>query len=901
MSENRNAPRKRKATSAPKRPSQSPNRAKNNRHHPQTNPNELWNIAGLFVSIFLLVSLFIPESGGAIGGFFAGMLRGILGIGAFFLPFLLGASYVYRMITKTFYHKTLVLSVLMVILLTFLHMIGIHNAEPTTSLGVFDVFAYNLDQHFVTNGGLLGALFGNAIHTLFGFVGAIIFVLAVSISFFVLLTNRSFGNGVADLFNFASDKTADAMERRAQQKAMAQIYEHPIELPDDKPPKRRQAKTLLFPIQPETSEMESNPVDEKPTKPAPIIEVDFTGSAPTPDQPVTTEWLLNNRKTHFILPGEEHRATPVNPTTTSAPRTPSKPPKPEPRIINNGLERRFTPEPEAAPAPNTPTLPLNPTEPTTSDNTDSELPNMTLDDLLEPTAEQAPSIKFLNEEKPEPPAMDKAEVEAFRQSKRDLAYTFPEVEMLTLPPAVNESLNKSLIYENTQKLEQTLKDFGVLAKVVEVSKGPTVTRYELTPGTGVKVSKISGLADDLALNLAAKGIRIEAPIPGKSAVGIEIPNDTAEAVYFRELIDSDTFRDFPSNLAFAMGKDIAGGVMVTDLAKMPHLLIAGATGSGKSVCINTIIVSLLYKASPDAVKIIMIDPKVVELSVYNGIPHLLIPVVTDPKKAAGALNWSVREMLKRYEMFKDSGARNLEGYNKGLVADGFEPLPQIVIIIDELADLMMAAPGDVEDSICRLAQMARAAGLHLIIATQRPSVDVITGLIKANVPSRLAFSVSSGTDSRTILDTVGAEKLLGRGDMLFSPMGQGKPQRIQGAFIADSEVETIVEFLKANYEVDYEAGMVEEMTSVKSTSVTGTSNDEFDEFFNDAVELILDKQKASTSMLQRAFRIGYQRASRLIEFLEEQGIIGPEDGSKPRKVVLTKMQWEAMQNPSEES
>lgn len=478
----------------------------------------------------------------------------------------------------------------------------------------------------------------------------------------------------------------------------------------------------------------------------------------------------------------------------------------------------------------------------------------------------------------------------------NITYQFPTIKLLNNPPKHNESLNKSIIYENTRKLEQTLKDFGVIAKVLEVSKGPTVTRYELAPGTGVKVSKISSLSDDLALNLAAKGIRIEAPIPGKSAVGIEIPNETPEAVFFREIIETNSFKTFPSNLAFALGKDIAGGVMVTDLAKMPHLLIAGATGSGKSVCINTLIVSLLYKSSPEKVKLIMIDPKVVELSVYNGIPHLLIPVVTDPKKAAGALNWAVKEMLKRYDSFATTATRDLKNYNQILENEGKDTLPQIVIIIDELADLMMVAPGEVEDSICRLAQMARAAGIHLIIATQRPSVDVITGLIKANIPSRLAFSVSSGTDSRTILDTNGAEKLLGRGDMLFFPIGMQKPIRIQGAFISDKEVENIVSFLKSGHEENYDEQMVESITSSQRTL---NISDDVDEFFEDAVIFVIEKEKASASMLQRQFRIGYQRASRIIDHLQEQGIIGPEDGSKPRKVLLTKMAWEEMKPKTE--
>ncbi|MCL2461825.1 MAG: DNA translocase FtsK, partial [Defluviitaleaceae bacterium] len=425
--------------------------------------------------------------------------------------------------------------------------------------------------------------------------------------------------------------------------------------------------------------------------------------------------------------------------------------------------------------------------------------------------------------------------------------------------------------------------------VVEVSKGPTVTRYELSPGVGVKVSKISSLADDLALNLAALGIRIEAPIPGKSAVGIEIPNKERQTVFLRDILEDEAFQKFPSKLAFAVGKDIGGNTIVVDVDKMPHLLIAGATGSGKSVCINTLIASILYKARPDEVKFIMVDPKVVELNMYNGIPHLLIPVVTDPKKAAGALNWAVIEMDRRYNLFAENNVRDLKGYNAMRQEEGEPQEPQIVIIIDELADLMMLSKGEVEETICRLAQKARAAGLHLIVATQRPSVDVITGLIKANIPSRLAFAVSSGTDSRTVLDMTGAEKLLGKGDMLFLPVGRNKPMRIQCGNITDRENENLVEYLKSQVPIVYDDEMIEQVTDPQN--VFGGEGDT-DEFFDEAVDFLIQKGKASASVLQRQFRIGYNRASRLIEELEARGIVGPEDGSKPRKVLIKRSEWE---------
>lgn len=540
-------------------------------------------------------------------------------------------------------------------------------------------------------------------------------------------------------------------------------------------------------------------------------------------------------------------------------------------------------------------------------------PEMDMLEVEEPMAEEMPveEVQPVAEEMPtDVPAAEPAKPEAQKETAQQQAapaepaekpYVFPPISLLGRDPGNSSGSGILEQQKNGRKLEMTLKSFGVEARVINVSAGPTVTRYEVSPSQGVKVSKIVNLADDIALNLAASGIRIEAPIPGKAAVGIEVPNKETKSVYLRTVLESDAFRKHPSKLAFALGEDITGNPIVTDIAKMPHLLIAGATGSGKSVCINTLITSILYKADPKEVKLLLVDPKVVELSVYNGIPHLLIPVVTDPKKASAALNWAVREMLERYNDFAACGVRDIKGFNAMKEEKG-EPeakMPQIVIIIDELADLMMAAPGEVEDSICRLAQMARAAGMHLIIATQRPSVDVITGVIKANIPSRLAFAVSSGIDSRTILDMVGAEKLLGKGDMLFYPSGQAKPSRIQGAFVTDKEVEQIVDFLRKSSRPGYTQEMVDQITAVAKTA-SGPS-EETDEFFEQAVDLILEKEKASVSMLQRQFRIGYNRAARLMDELERRGLVGPEEGSKPRKVLITRAQWEEMQSPTEEN
>ena len=490
------------------------------------------------------------------------------------------------------------------------------------------------------------------------------------------------------------------------------------------------------------------------------------------------------------------------------------------------------------------------------------------------------------------------------QPVRPREYQFPPISLLTKSMGKENKNAGNELRETAQRLQQTLQTFGVRVTITDISQGPAVTRYELQPEQGVKVSKIVGLADDIKLNLAATDIRIEAPIPGKAAIGIEVPNKENTAVGLRELLETDEFKKFPSNIAFAVGKDIAGRVVVSDIAKMPHMLIAGATGSGKSVCINTLIMSILYKADPSDVKLIMVDPKVVELSVYNGIPHLMIPVVTDPKKASAALQWGVAEMTDRYQKFADFNVRDLKGYNKkveDMVVRGDpqapKKMPQIVIIVDELADLMMVSPGEVEESICRLAQLARAAGIHLIIATQRPSVDVITGLIKANMPSRIAFSVSSGVDSRTILDMNGAEKLLGKGDMLFYPQGYTKPVRVQGAFVSDKEVSDVVEFLK-NQQLGniYDSDIQQKMESMGAASGDGTGSpgggNERDQYFVDAAQFIIEKDKASIGMLQRVFKIGFNRAARIMDQLCEAGVVGEEEGTKPRKVLMSQEQFE---------
>lgn len=554
-------------------------------------------------------------------------------------------------------------------------------------------------------------------------------------------------------------------------------------------------------------------------------------------------------------------------------------------------------------------------------------PQPSIDDLVSKAAtdtgrfsfkaepEPAPEPKPEPESEPEPvppPPLDRGkpdegiQMELAAESTIPVhpAYMKPYVGLLKEPRRKSETDITDEMRANAQRLVDTLASFGVQTRIVDISRGPAVTRYELQPSAGVKISRITGLADDIALNLASAGVRIEAPIPNKAAVGIEVPNKVISAVSIREIIDSKEFRDAKSKLTVALGRDIAGNITLADIGKMPHLLIAGSTGSGKSVCINSIIMSLLYKSTPEEVRFLMIDPKVVELGVYNGIPQLLVPVVTDPKKAAGALSWAVTEMLKRYKLFADNSVRDLSSYNHlAARTEGMAPLPQVVIIIDELADLMMAAPTEVEDYICRLAQMARAAGMHLIIATQRPSVDVITGVIKANIPSRIAFAVSSQVDSRTILDMGGAEKLLGRGDMLFNPVGAAKPVRVQGCFVTDEEIEDVIAFIKSDASAEYDEEIVSEIdnhvVAGKGSKNGGSDSaasgeDAEDEMLLPAIECVVEAGMASTSLLQRRLKLGYARAARIVDEMEQRGIVGPFEGSKPRQVLITPERWAEM-------
>ena len=520
-----------------------------------------------------------------------------------------------------------------------------------------------------------------------------------------------------------------------------------------------------------------------------------------------------------------------------------------------------------------------------------------LDDIIKKAANTSEQAKVLNT--PDEKSSDDSFKSEIIENHNNQNYNMPPIDCLAPPKASSGENFSAELKQNAEKLVDALKSFGVETKIVDISRGPTVTRYELSPAAGVKISRITGLADDIALNLAASGVRIEAPIPNKAAVGIEVPNKIKSMVTLRELLEEPKYKSAKSKLNVALGRDIAGQMMCADLAKMPHILIAGTTGSGKSVCLNSMILSILYNATPDEVKLVMIDPKQVEFTVYNGIPHLLSPVVSDPRKASGALGWAVKEMLDRYKTFSENNVRDISGYNESIKDKPDTPkMPQIVIFIDELSDLMMAAPNEVEDSICRLAQMARAAGIHLVIATQRPSFDVITGIIKANIPSRIALSVSSQVDSRTILDMAGAEKLLGNGDMLYYPVGTSKPIRIQGCYTSDKEVETVINYIKEQEQCEYDEDVVEEIErqaaatgGKKGSALASDDGDDSDELLPKAIEVVVEAGQASTTLLQRKLKVGYARAARMVDELEGRGIIGEFEGSKPRKVLITKQQW----------
>lgn len=798
----------------------------------------------ILITSAIMILLFLSNFGicGTVGNAVSQFFFGIFGIVQFLMPIMcfLGIGVLVANDYSTLAIKKVAISFLgLSMISTIAHLI-----TYTDSVELSVVYTHSAAGR--SGGGLIGALIGDFLHKYLGIAGAYIVVLVLIIISVVLITETSFlalvKSGSSHVMENVKESREVSLEQRREKKELQENEKKVKPTPKADKPKRniKLKKPKLFEnatVLPEDEESISLSEEKKV------------------NQELMFDDFLVDQETGEIL--DQNTAEPLDFT------------------VNMPAEA----VPEAAPIEEVQAEIVLPEEQPAEAAAVLEQPRKR---SVKPVDEiVTPEINIDIQPEPE--------------------YQFPPLSLLKPGSKAANKSGEAELKATAIKLKQTLDTFGVKVTITNVSMGPAVTRYEMQPELGVKVSKIVGLADDIKLNLAAEDIRIEAPIPGKAAVGIEVPNKTNTTVAFRDLIDNADFKKFPSDLAFAVGKDIGGKVIITDIAKMPHLLVAGATGSGKSVCINTIIMSLIYKSKPSDVKLIMIDPKVVELSVYNGIPHLLIPVVTDPKKAAGALNWAVMEMTDRYKKFAEVNVRNLKGYNKKvedlikageIAADSISKLPQIVIIVDELADLMMVAPGEVEDAIVRLSQLARAAGIHLVIATQRPSVNVITGLIKANVPSRIAFSVSSGVDSRTIIDMNGAEKLLGKGDMLFYPSGYTKPIRVQGAFVSDKEVNEIVEFLKAqNNESEYNKEITEQITSVSSVSAAAPGT-ERDEYFMEAGKFIIEKEKASIGMLQRVYKIGFNRAARIMDQLSEAGVVGPEEGTKPRKVLMSMEEFE---------
>ena len=813
----------------------------------------LWII--LAVSILLFISNF--GVGGNIGNIVSSIFFGIFGLLAYIFPvFLVIATFFFA--SNKGNRIAMVKLVAMIVLVCFVCMFIELIVNGDTAPGPLEVYKYCYANKI--GGGFIGGLLAWLIAPNFGLMGAYVIDAVVLIICLVLITERSAlrgvkkgGQKVYETAKVTNERHREMVEARREEQKLRRI---------DKKVEGVAIDTRILP-------MKENTISDE------ISELHI--------------------ETHMELPEvkEENRVSLKAGVSKEA------------ELPNDDLERILADSMRNMESVKTVSMPEVTTyEPIRNEETEQ---NDDVTEMLPPSEQVTTRRKSRQSEAEIQSGISNIEKEIEIQPEEVKKHIFPPVSLLK-QIAQKQGDSRQYLQDTATKLQQTLKNFGVNVTITNVSCGPAVTRYELQPEMGVKVSKIVNLADDIKLNLAASDIRIEAPIPGKAAVGIEVPNKENVMVSFRELIESQEFKTNESRLSFCVGRDIGGKVVVTDIAKMPHLLIAGATGSGKSVCINTIIMSILYKADPKDVKLIMIDPKVVELSVYNGIPHLMIPVVTDPKKAAGALHWAVAEMTDRYNKFAEAGVRDLKGYNAKVESiesvpgeDKPQKLPQIVIIVDELADLMMVASNDVEEAICRLAQLARACGIHLIIATQRPSVNVITGLIKANMPSRIAFAVTSGVDSRTILDMNGAEKLLGKGDMLFNPQGVPKPIRIQGAFVSDKEVLDVVSFLKeqnngmVNYSAEIEAKMNSVETGNNAVSIDGRGDstaDGRDAYFAEAARLIIDKEKGSIGMLQRYFKVGFNRAARIMDQLEEAGIVGPEEGTKPRRVLMSPEQFE---------
>ncbi len=829
--------------------------------------DEIWAIIAMAIGAFLIVATF-TQGAGQFGEIIGNGLKGILGFIAYVLPFYIILYGILLFAKKTIHIsiKSVLLILAVLLMLTIINSIRFVDVD-SLKLGITAMKGFYNTGVTLESGGFIGMIFATLLIKWFGTAGCWIFALVVLFIALLLLVNTPISRFIAKIgdrmeerrlirenehLDYETDDDRDIRAMYEEAATPAKSEEATIDREHKKETERREAQGKDSIIR----RREERKIEKREY--VPLINIE----KPILKKDTILQYMMDeslfDRKPSDSVGLEERRNS----------------------SVGYGLDGEGEDE-----------LMWQSRAAEIAEAVDEDAEDQTMKEVQ--AAIDTPAAlgqqKIYNKEARE--AMLTTE-ELSAAAKPVKVYKKPPVDLLERSTAAAKTNNRAL-QEKASQLEETLRNFHVDAKVSQVTQGPTVTRYEIQPAVGVKVSSIVRLADDIALNLRAKSIRIEAPIPGKAAVGIEVENDAVSMVKLRDIIDSRPFKEANSKITFAVGKDISGNAIVANLKSMPHLLIAGSTGSGKSVCINSIILSLLYKATPDEVKLILVDPKVVELGNYNGIPHLLIPVVTDPSKAAAALNWAVAEMTDRYKKFAETGVRDLESYNEAVRAENEEDkvMPQVVIIIDELADLMMAAPSQIEESICRLAQMARAAGMHLIVATQRPSVDVITGVIKANIPSRIAFAVSSQVDSRTILDMQGAEKLVGKGDMLFNPMGMGKPIRVQGTFVSDSEVNSVIDFVKGQVS---EANYSEEVLTRIEKPSGADHGEDGDELLQEAIELVVSSGQASVSMLQRRFRIGYNRAARIVDMMESRGIIGPQDGSRPRQVLLTEAELNEM-------
>lgn len=797
---------------------------------------EVWGFVLIAIGIFVFAAL-VFDAGGIVGENIALFFNGCFGVLALTLPFFILISGIILIIkqTRNFATKTIVLLFVIFLLFSLLNS-GRFVEADNTKYSLVDY--YELSKNY-ESGGLIPMAIASFIVSILGKVGLYIFSIVGVIISILLLRNKPLSSSFSNIEDRISIKKAEQREKKEAERIRAEEI--------------RKEKEREYKLKQEI--MRNKAMEAKA----------FLNSGELIDYRYDFESGKNSDLSYLSNSGRTLKYT------SDADIFGPAADKIDDLKINNEIDKSAAHDIDKHES----------TQEYFNDNNDNNDDNE-IKNLKKTISNKEAKEAFLSEDE-------------MNKSKPSSRYKLPPLNLLVPPEPENKVDTRQLRFMAAH-LEDTLSSFNVDAKVINVIQGPAITRYEIQPNVGVKVSKIVNLADDIALNLRAKSIRIEAPIPGKAAVGIEVENGSIHMVRVSELISSRAFKSAKSKIAFGVGKDISGNPIVSDIKAMPHLLIAGSTGSGKSVCINSMLASILYKAKPDEVKLILVDPKVVELGNYNGIPHLLIPVVTEPAKAAAALNWAVVEMNERYNKFAKHGVRDLESYNEKMINQGSkdEKLPQIVIIVDELADLMMAAPSQVEESICRLAQKARAAGMHIVVATQRPSVDVITGLIKANIPSRIAFAVSSQFDSRTILDMSGAEKLVGNGDMLYSPMGIKKPKRVQGCFISDQEVNNIIEYVKSQVEEVEYSGEVIQTIENDNLSPKQSKGDEDDELMNEAIECVINAGQASVSMLQRRFRIGYNRAARIVDAMEDRGIVGPQDGSKPRQVLLTEDEFQQM-------